>query len=62
MATPPSSLVDAYLSEIAKGYGIAWSPPKPEGTDDGQDDGPEGGVKVRDKAASQLQLQESPHD
>ncbi|RDX51941.1 DUF292-domain-containing protein [Lentinus brumalis] len=54
VATPPSSLVDAYLSEIAKGYGIAWSPPKPEGTDDGQDDGPEGGVKeAADKKAAQ---------
>lgn len=49
MATPPPALVDAYLAEIAKGYGVAWSPPRPEGTDDGQDDGPEGGVKVRSR-------------
>ncbi|KAI0081158.1 DUF292-domain-containing protein [Panus rudis PR-1116 ss-1] len=27
VATPSPELVDAYLGEIAKGYGIAWSPP-----------------------------------
>ncbi|RPD65062.1 DUF292-domain-containing protein [Lentinus tigrinus ALCF2SS1-6] len=49
IATPPPALVDAYLSEIAKGYGVPWSPSRPEGADDGQDNGPEGGVKVRGK-------------
>lgn len=44
MSTPPPALVDAYLSEIAKGYGVPWSPPKP---DDVNDDNAEGGVKVR---------------
>lgn len=43
MLTPSAHLVDAYLGEIAKGYGIAWSPPD---VDDG-DVGGEGGVKVR---------------
>ena len=42
--TPSAVLVDAYLGEIAKGYGVNWTPPK-EGND-GDDDG-EGGVKVR---------------
>ncbi|PCH34101.1 DUF292-domain-containing protein [Wolfiporia cocos MD-104 SS10] len=27
LATPPDALVDAYLTEIAKGYGVKWSPP-----------------------------------
>ncbi|KAI0348123.1 DUF292-domain-containing protein [Trametopsis cervina] len=40
--TPSPQLVDAYLGEIAKGYGIAWSPPNAR--DDGPDD--DGGVKV----------------
>ncbi|KAI0375493.1 DUF292-domain-containing protein [Pilatotrama ljubarskyi] len=42
ISTPPPALVDAYLSEIAKGYGVPWSPRK-AGDDDG---GPEGGVKL----------------
>ncbi|CAE6355813.1 unnamed protein product [Rhizoctonia solani] len=29
IATPSPALVDAYLGEIAKGYGINWSPPPP---------------------------------
>ncbi|KAF8600869.1 DUF292-domain-containing protein [Ceratobasidium sp. AG-I] len=29
VATPSAALVDAYLGEIAKGYGIDWSPPPP---------------------------------
>ena len=45
-AQPSAALVDAYLGEIAKGYGIAWSPP---GADD---DAGEGGVKVRFIAAN----------
>lgn len=27
LSTPSSELVDAYLFEIAKGYGVGWSPP-----------------------------------
>jgi hypothetical protein len=27
LSTPSSELVDAYLFEIAKGYGVNWSPP-----------------------------------
>ena len=41
--TPSPELVDAYLGEIAKGYGVHWSPP-------GQDqarDSPGGDLKVR---------------
>ncbi|KAI0778674.1 DUF292-domain-containing protein [Trametes elegans] len=47
ISTPSSALVDAYLSEIAKGYGIAWSPPKPASADSDREDGggPDGGVK-----------------
>lgn len=30
ISTPSPALVDAYLGEIAKGYGIDWSPPEPE--------------------------------
>ncbi|KAI0830804.1 DUF292-domain-containing protein [Trametes gibbosa] len=51
ISTPSSALVDAYLGEIAKGYGVPWSPPKPPSPGpsssaggDG-DDGPEGGVQ-----------------
>ena len=29
LSTPSSELVDAYLFEIAKGYGVSWSPPTP---------------------------------
>ncbi|KAF8713615.1 hypothetical protein RHS03_00450, partial [Rhizoctonia solani] len=29
VATPSSALVDAYLGEIAKGYGVNWAPPLP---------------------------------
>ena len=42
--TPPSELVDAYLGEIAKGYGVAWVPPI-ESKDDGGDGG-DGGLKA----------------
>ncbi|KZT72956.1 DUF292-domain-containing protein [Daedalea quercina L-15889] len=41
--TPASELVDAYLSEIAKGYGVKWAPPT---TGDSDDAGGEGGAKV----------------
>ncbi|THG96947.1 hypothetical protein EW026_g4975 [Hermanssonia centrifuga] len=39
--TPSSQLVDAYLGEIAKGYGINWTPALPSHDDDnsGNDDG-----------------------
>ncbi|THH09337.1 hypothetical protein EW145_g2093 [Phellinidium pouzarii] len=36
--TPPPKLVDAYLKEIAKGYGIAWTP-DPEDHDDSDSGG-----------------------
>lgn len=41
--TPEPALVDAYLAEIAKGYGVKWSPPA---SGDSDDTGGEGGVKV----------------
>jgi len=31
--TPAAALVDAYLGEIAKGYGLTWRPPKPDNDD-----------------------------
>ena len=47
VATPAPVLVDAYLAEIAKGYGVPWSPPTPPAPDGpNDDDGAEGGVKV----------------
>ncbi|KAI1794029.1 regulator of Vps4 activity in the MVB pathway-domain-containing protein [Ganoderma leucocontextum] len=51
VSTPSDALVDGYLSEIAKGYGVPWSPPKPAAAaDDANDDNAEGGVKaVREK-------------
>ena len=39
LSTPSPELVDAYLFEIAKGYGVSWSPPIPfakEGGGDGE--------------------------
>ncbi|KAI0323107.1 regulator of Vps4 activity in the MVB pathway-domain-containing protein [Amylostereum chailletii] len=51
---PSSELVDAYLTEIAKGYGVRWSPPNSGTPDDGGagsgDD--DGGVKVKRYAKS----------
>ncbi|CAL1694315.1 unnamed protein product [Somion occarium] len=51
---PSSELVDAYLSEIAKGYGIDWTPrvpepPKYEVDELQDDDDGEGGVKEPEK-------------
>ncbi|KAI0652355.1 DUF292-domain-containing protein [Trametes meyenii] len=47
VSTPSPELVDAYLGEIAKGYGVAWSPPQPASADEHNDDGgPDGGVKA----------------
>lgn len=50
---PAQELVDAYLEEIARGYGLAWrasvsvdTSSKDEAKNDG-DDGPEGGVGVK---------------
>lgn len=37
VATPSAALVDAYLGEIAKGYGIDWSPPPPPPPSDASD-------------------------
>jgi hypothetical protein len=60
---PPQQLVDAYLEEIARGYGLAWrapvtASPEEKGTelagnangkdgDGNDDDGPGGGVGVK---------------
>lgn len=41
---PSSELVDAYLTEIAKGYGVNWAPLVTPGKTDDDDEG--GGVKV----------------
>ncbi|KAG2022766.1 hypothetical protein CC2G_000491 [Coprinopsis cinerea AmutBmut pab1-1] len=43
IATPSSQLVDAYLTEIAKAYGVSWRPP---GQEDDHEGGDDGGVKV----------------
>lgn len=46
-ATPLPSLVDAYLGEIAKGYGIDWKAPNGD-TEDGPDgDVSDDNLKVR---------------
>ncbi|KAJ9127635.1 hypothetical protein QFC24_001045 [Naganishia onofrii] len=61
---PPQQLVDAYLEEIARGYGLAWrapvtASPEEKGTelagnadgkdgDGNDDDGPGGGVGVKE--------------
>ena len=49
---PPTALVNAYLTEIARGYGVKWAPPDdaddPAPSTDDVDDAPDGGVKVRD--------------
>ncbi|KZW00507.1 DUF292-domain-containing protein [Exidia glandulosa HHB12029] len=51
VAMPPPELVDAYLHEIAKGYGIPWHPPgyvdpSADGDDDDDEGGDGGGLKV----------------
>ena len=48
MFTPEPALVDAYLAEIAKGYGVKWTPPA---SNDSDDTGDEGGAKVSLNAA-----------
>lgn len=45
VVTPSTQLVDAYLEEIAKGYGVPWTAPRAVG-DDAVDDAPDGGAKV----------------
>jgi len=50
LSTPSSELVDAYLFEIAKGYGVSWSPPTPpikKGGNDAELKEAEGDAKVR---------------
>ena len=49
LSTPSPELVDAYLFEIAKGYGISWSPPTAldkEGRGDVEPKEPERDAKV----------------
>lgn len=43
--TPPPELVDAYLAEIAKGYGVNWAAPSRADKDD-DNSSDEGGLKV----------------
>ena len=40
LSTPSPELVDAYLFEIAKGYGVSWSPPTPFAKEGGRDSEP----------------------
>ena len=40
LSTPSPELVDAYLFEIAKGYGVNWSPPIPLAKEGGSDSEP----------------------
>lgn len=47
MFTPSSELVDAYLSEIAKGYGVNWAPLAAPAAAEGDGDDGDGDVKVR---------------
>ncbi|KAJ4347034.1 Vacuolar protein sorting-associated protein ist1 [Didymosphaeria variabile] len=42
--TPKTELVDAYLSEIARFYGVPFGEPEPAQDDDEDDDEPSGGV------------------
>jgi hypothetical protein len=46
-ATPSTELVDAYLTEIAKAYGVEWSPLPAYSADDETDEAADGGVRVR---------------
>jgi vacuolar protein sorting-associated protein IST1 len=43
IATPSAQLVDAYLTEIAKGYGVKWALPE---TDNKDGNDLNGGIKV----------------
>ncbi|KAJ7116792.1 regulator of Vps4 activity in the MVB pathway-domain-containing protein [Mycena crocata] len=44
-ATPSADLVDAYLNEIAKAYGVAWAPP-PAYAENADEDEVDGGSKA----------------
>lgn len=44
-AAPSTDLVDAYIGEIAKAYGVEWSPPEKADADSSPATG--GGDKVR---------------
>jgi len=64
LATPSAELVNAYLFEIAKGYGVSWSPPKPldkEGGDDVELNETEGDEKqqVDEKEAARDEVLEN---
>ena len=37
LSAPSAKLVDAYLFEIAKGYGVSWAPPTPVEKEQGGD-------------------------
>ena len=60
LSTPSPELVDAYLFEIAKGYGVSWSPPallaKAEGGSDGGPKEAEGDTKVYPPTLFALEL------
>ncbi|KAK0481524.1 DUF292-domain-containing protein [Armillaria novae-zelandiae] len=45
IAMPSPELVNAYLSEIAKAYGVSWMSPNTPSSDDNIDDGSDGDVK-----------------
>lgn len=47
ISTPSPELVDAYLAEITKAYGVQWTLPGENNTS--TDDEPDGGVKVSDQ-------------
>jgi len=64
-ATPPAELVDAYLSEIAKGYGVQWSPlpayaeatnDAPDGVAQTSTEGDEEPTSISDDPAASLKL------
>ncbi|PBK76605.1 DUF292-domain-containing protein [Armillaria solidipes] len=46
IAMPSPELVNAYLAEIAKAYGVSWMSPNTPSSDDNIDDGSDGDVKV----------------
>ncbi|KAK0455858.1 hypothetical protein EV421DRAFT_1918440 [Armillaria borealis] len=45
IAMPSPELVNAYLTEIAKAYGVSWMSPNTPSSDDNIDDGSDGDVK-----------------
>ncbi|PBL00385.1 hypothetical protein ARMGADRAFT_1024379 [Armillaria gallica] len=45
IAMPSSELVNAYLAEIAKAYGVSWMSPNAPSSDDNIDEGSDGDVK-----------------